>query len=355
MFATGDSFSYDFANYRTYLLSLQEADWPSLLEFLPLTFPYVIVPGGAAFELGFAALAKGLLALFRPETVYALIAGASVGLRTFAMRRLGLQWRWILVVQVYAITLFEANALRAGVALSLTIWALLMFSERRWLLAAIGAVAAAGQHLQAALFLMPYVVLLLVPQRVLRMRALALLALVLVPALVVTGQGLLGSSGLVGGAELAKLDDYSGRSSGAVGLNLVSVLSSLFVLAAVLFGLDQDLRPHGRQPEPPFMRATATSRTWVCSLYASIFALSLLIFGTNLSAIGDRAWQFALVVLATLSPAMAQSSLGRRLRGGLLGLVFAVALFNTLVRYPLSNFFSPPLPYASIIPLWLVP
>ena len=343
-FARGESFSYDFANYQTYLLALKEVEWATLMEFLPLTFPYVFVPGGGAFELGFAAITKWLLLALPPSAVYALVAAASVGLRTFAMRRLGLEWGWLAAIQIYAITLFEANALRAGVALSITLWALLMLRDRRWMLAMLGAVAAASQHMQVVLFVGPFALLLLTPQRWLRVRWLPLLVLG------VSGLATVMAAGLLGGLDVSKLDDYSGESSGAVGLNLVSALSTVFVAFAVWVSLGPQREPvsasdaSGRQAE----------RIWVCALYAALPALALLLFGTELSAIGDRAWQFALVILVTLSTPMGRSGVGRWLRCSMLGLILAVALTNTLVRYPLSNFFSPPLPYERIVPLWLV-
>lgn len=342
--ARGESFSYDFANYQTYLLALQEVEWATLMEFLPLTFPYVFVPGGGAFELGFAAMTKWLLLMLSPSAVYALVAAASVGLRTFAMRRLGLEWGWLAAIQIYAITLFEANALRAGVALSITLWALLMLRDRRWAMALLGAVAAASQHMQVVLFVAPFAILLLVPQRWLRARWL--------PMCVLGASGLatVMATGLLGGLDVSKLDDYSGQSSGAVGLNLVSVLSTVFVAFAVWVSLG----PSRLSAPPADAQGRLTDRIWVCALYAALPALALLLFGTELSAIGDRAWQFAMVILVTLSTSMCRSRTGRWLRGSMLALILAIALINTLVRYPLSNFFSPPLQYERIVPLWLV-
>jgi len=348
LLASGDAFSYDYANYISYFMAIQSTDWESMLELLPLTFPYVLIPGGGAFELGFVVLAKWCLSGLDPTATYAAFAAFSVGMRIYAMRRLGLGWPWILAVELYAITLFEANALRAGMALSLTLVGLLLFANGRWLWATILFLSAASQHVQVSLFCLPFLLVCTVPLRWLRRVWVAAAA---VPATLAVSVVLMTRTS---GIDISKLDDYSGQSSGAVGLNLVSVLSLVFVAVAFACmtisskAASDTLLP----PDPGQPRHLQT--TWARALYASIPALSLLLFGTELAAVGDRAWQFSLVILVALSPAMCWTRWRLWARRGFLGLLLAVALVNTLARYPLSNFFSPPLPYERISPLWLV-
>lgn len=341
--AEGESFSYDYANYLTYFRALQDAEWAALQELLPLTFPYVFVPGGGAFELGFVALAMPLLQVFPAWATYALFGALSVGLRTWCLRALGLGWAWLLPVQAYAITLLEANALRAGMALTLTLWSLVMFRRRARWRGLLGFVAAASLHMQVLLFVGPYLLSYLVPLRWARRPEVALGFLV--SCLVATRIGI----GLIGGLDFAKLDDYTAQDSGAVGLNLITGLSTLWMLAALLFALRV---PQEGGPSVP--GSAPIDDVWVRAVYAAMPALALVLLGTELSAVGDRAWQFAMVIMASLSGAMMHRSPARWARGVLLGLLLSVALINTLWRYPLSNFFSPPLPYTRIVPLWLV-
>lgn len=338
---SGESFSYDYANYMTYFRAMQETDWETILESLALTFPYVLIPGGGAFEFGFVTLAKGLLAWCDPGTAYALLAAGSVGLRTYVMRRLGLGWLWIALIQIYAITLFEANALRAGMALSITLLGLLAALRGQRLLGLLAFAMGASQHLQVLLFCGPFIVFSLMPGDWLRRWW---FTAPLVPA--VFAVSLLALS-LGGDIDVSKLDDYAGQTSAAAGLNLISLLSLMFVSAAFFIALMPRSSPKPASDQPLDM-------LWLRVLLASMPALSLLLFGTSMAAVGDRAWQFALVILVGLSGTMATTRLGRTLRNGLLGVLLSVALLNTLLRYPLSNFFAPPLPYENITPLWLV-
>lgn len=337
---TAESFSYDYANYMSYFRAMQDTDWQTAFELLPLTFPYLLIPGGGAFELGFVALAKGLLDWFDAATTYALLAGVSVGLRTFAMRRLGLGWWWILLIQLYAITLFEANALRAGLALSITLMGLLAVLRGHRLLGLLAFVLGVSQHLQVLLFCVPFIVFSLIPTQWLRRwwlsAALAPLAFALSLVALALGSDI----------DSSKLDDYAGQASGAAGLNLISLISLLFVAIAMVHAL---MRREQHSPE-----AEAVHMLWLRALLASMPALSLLLFGSAMAAVGDRAWQFALVILVALSGSMASARSGRWSRNAVLGLLLSVALLNTLLRYPLSNFFAPPLPYEPISPLWLV-
>lgn len=342
LFAAGDSFSYDYANYMTYFRAIGETDVQTMLDVVKLSFPYVLVPGGGAFEFGFVALAKLMLRVVDPSMTYAIFAAVAVGLRTFVMRRLGLGWGWILAIQLYAITLFEANALRAGLAVSLTLLGLLAFLHRRQAVGTLVFVLAASQHLQVVIFCVPFLMLGVLPAS---WRREPWMLAVIVPLAMFATVAL---TNLGGGIDVSKLDDYAGQESGAVGLNIVSLLSLVFVAVALLMAAMQS------EPVQTGLQRAAGFALWVRSLLASLPALALLLFATELSAVGDRAWQFSLVILVSLSAHMVQSLWSRLARAVVLGSLLAAALVNILLRYPLSNFFAPPLPYEHIVPLWLV-
>lgn len=337
-FVSGDSFSYDYANYMAFMRAIADLDWSGYQESLVLTAPYILVPGGGVLEFGFVALAKFMLGFWSPTGVYAVMAGASVGLRVWVMRRFSLGWPWVILAQLYAITLLEANALRAGMALSVTLLGLWMLSRRAPALGVVVMLLAATLHLQVALFIAPLLLLFLVPVRWLRYWPVAL-SVVLVSAV-----GVLVAAGLAASLDISKLDDYEGRTSGAVGLNLISGLSLILLATGLLVSLR----------DGPRANAEALQNLGLRVQLAAAPSLALLLFAVQLSAIGDRAWQFALLVVVAVSACIDGASPWRRWRDVVMGLLFAVALGNTLVRYPLSNFFAPPLPYERIQPLWLV-
>ncbi len=327
--AGGDSFSYDYANYLTYLAAIADLDWGDIGEQLPVTAPYVLIPGGGLFEVGFVALAKALLAVMSPAWAYAVLGAASVGLRALAMRRLGLGWALTFALLACSITLFEANALRAGLALTLVLLGIERAHRGAIWAALLLMLAAASQHLQALLFAGPFLGLYLFPRRILGRWWLVLGLAVIAIA------GTFYALDFADSIGATKLDDYAGETTGASGFNAVSVLSMVWLSLALVGGM---LRGPLDLP-----RATALR-----SMLAAVPALVLVIFGAGLGAVGDRVWQFALVIVAAQS---AHMGLGR-LRGGALALLLTVVLVNVLVRYPLSNFFSPPLPYEAIQPLF---
>lgn len=345
LFASGEAFSYDYDNYIVYFENIQEMGWSDILEVAQLSFPYVLVPGGGKFEFAFVILVRGILSWLDPIVSYALLAGFSIGLRSFVMRQLGLSWSWLIVTQVYAITVFEANAIRAGLALSVTLLGLLLVSRVRWVLALLVFSVACLEHLQAVIFIFPFIGFSLVPQRWLQRWWLV------VGLLIVTALATLVAMDVLSAMEVSKLEDYVGSNSGAVGFNLTSMLSMCLVLSGFVFALC-----HGQS----CLKAINGSGydnlglLWLRSLMASVPALMLLLFGINLSAVGDRAWQFSIVILVALSTVMLRTDYAKKVRNFTMTLLMAVLLINTLLRYPLSNFFAPPLPYERIVPLSFV-
>ena len=334
LLAEGESFSYDYANYLTYFRAIQDTDWATINELLPVTAPYVFIAGGGVFEIGFVVVSKWLLHLFDPALSYALLGAASLAIRTYALRRFGLGWGFIAALHAYSITLFEANALRAGLALSITLAAVLCIANRRWFLGIVLMALAASQHLQTLLFAAPFLALNLVPRSILgRWWGVGALAVLL-------GAGTLLALQMSGSMDISKLDEYSNQSSAAVGFNLISVLSLAFMATALL---NTVLLEDGSTAAPLWSRA----------LLAGVPSLALVLFGSDFGAIGDRAWQFSLVMVAGLSAHMTDNTIGRYLRNLLLGMLLSIALLNILIRYPQSNFFAPPLPYEPIVPIWL--
>lgn len=113
-----DNFSYDYQAYVTIFERISELSFSELLGD-NLIFPYILAQGITAIEVGFGLLIKAVsLTGAAPETAIALIAAFSVALRVQVMHSLGMPSVWILLVNMYAITLLEANALRLGIAVT---------------------------------------------------------------------------------------------------------------------------------------------------------------------------------------------------------------------------------------------
>jgi EpsG family len=341
MVARPESFSYDFINYLTYFRLMRDAEWASIFELFPSTMPYVGIPGGGLFEIGFVLLAKVVLIIFSPDATYALLASLSVIFRTILMRGFQLEWKWIIPTQVYAITLFEANALRAGLALTLTLWVLMLIRRGKFLGALGAGLLAMSQHVQVLLFLIPFALAKITPCTLLRLRWFGFVVF----TFLCLGVSMVDK--LIGGIGYVKLDDYMNQVSAAVGVNMTSMVSLVFICMALVFISKESLDGNPGLQD-------VDKNVWIFSLYAALPSIALFIFGVKFSALSDRAWQFALIIIITQSKSMVEGFAGLLVRENILFILLPMLLLNTLIRYPLSNFFFPFLPYNKIMPLVIV-
>ncbi|MCY1438313.1 hypothetical protein D9M71_545070 [compost metagenome] len=94
----------------------------------------------------------------------------------------------------------------------------------------------------------------------------------------------------------------------------------------------------------------AEGRVLLPFLISSIPALSALVFATSLGAIGDRLWQFSFVVFSIFMLRASIRDDFRYILYLLLLLCLLISNINILIRYPLSNFLYPLVPYIDIIP-----
>lgn len=341
IFADGLTFSYDYSNYLSYFYAIKELEWIFIFDSISITFPYVFIPGGGLFEIGFVVIVKFLLGVVEPDVAYALLSGLSVGFRTVLMRKFNLEWKWLLPVQMYAITLFEANALRAGLALTLTLWVLNLARKKHYIKIMSASLIAVSQHLQVLIFLMPFAAAANLPEKWIKSKLFAIVVFLVICVLVSE------SNKIFVGAEIVKLNDYLNQTSSAVGFNLTSVLSFVFVLCFMWSTQRNDLCKINRDEQ-------IKNKISICVMYAAIPSLTLLMFGVQFSALSDRAWQFALVVLFSFSNYEIANAKYRGVKNlTSIGLI-AIILINIIFRYPLSNFFSPPLRYEMISPLSMV-
>ncbi|MDZ7857575.1 MAG: EpsG family protein [Sphaerotilus sp.] len=337
----GDDFSYDYIHYIGYFKEMMAMGGGDLVENIAdrLPLPYLYIPPTGLFELGFALPAWALLKLTGDAAVtYALIAATSLALRCAVMRRMGTPWPLVLLINVYAATLFEANAVRLGCALTVLMLGLARFQRGErggWTWTIL--FGAAALHLQVLLFSVTFLALFVL-LRTVRPTQIRLLVIALL-LIAVTGVAVLAASALGAGAA-SKLEDYADTTSAATGLTIVSVLGlAVLGIAGLQIIATTSLERHETRTPPDL---------WTLIVLSTIPALVFLIFATSLGALGDRIWQLAFTLLA--ATAFIQGGSSMRLQRQLIVITLLVSNLNVIVRYPLSNLFHPLVPYTHIVP-----
>lgn len=332
MFAEED-FSYDYSAYIYYFDLLGDYSFFDVLQHAGELFPYVVLPHAPIFEFGFVVIAKFLQSIVVNSTAtYAVIAALSVGARSFVMRRLGCSWPWIVLSQLYTVTLLEANAIRVGMAVTVVLYGLycIIAGRRRlgWALMCL----ALAVHLQAILFVLPFAAVWPLRRWLERSRGMLLAMLASMAAAII----LVMSTGLLASHE--KLADYTNNQSSSGGITTISVSALIFLLFALFL---QPIRRNSGYDEDNRL-------VWIAACVAIAPSLVLYIAVTNIAAVGDRAWQFSFVVLAALVQINWITRNKKALAGTLLMCVALISTVNVTLRYPLSNMFDFILPHVEI-------
>lgn len=323
-------FSYDYPAYLNILASLTDLTFAEIIGS-NLLFPYTVAIGVVPVEFGFALFVKIVSLLGYGSVVnYALIASLSVGIRLYAMLSLRVPLLWSLWLNIIAITLLEANALRLGLATSILLLGLSQFYHRRHHRGVIFLIVAQSLHLQLLFFVLPVVLFLFASNWMSRSRLRLTFTIFCSAISAVVGSNLIY---IVTNQKVAHYLSKGGSDS--AGLSLTSVLA-VFLVAICLIA-------YQRGPTHLMDR-----RYFAIALSASVPSIVLLIILTNVAVIGDRAWQLAAIVLSSfffLDWCGKQSKQGPRY---VLMLITTLMMFNVVIRYPLSNFFSPLLPVAIV-------
>jgi hypothetical protein len=332
MFAEED-FSYDYSAYIYYFDLLGDYSFSDLLQQAGNLFPYVVLPRAPVFEFGFVLVAKAIQGILQtPIATYAAISALSLGMRVYVMRRLGCSWPWIIMIQIYAATMFEANAIRVGLAVALVLFGLywILHEQKRsgWFVLFLSLTI----HLQAALFVFPFAAVWKFRARLERSHGL-LLVLIL---LSFTAVAAFMASGLLAAHE--KLGDYASKESGSAGITITSISAVIFVACALFF------RPNKLEPNQDYDNRLL----WTATNVAIVPSLILFTTVTSIAALGDRAWQFAFVVVASLVQTNWITERKRVLAASVLGVIAIMAVINVTIRYPLSNLFDFILPHVYI-------
>jgi hypothetical protein len=344
-----DSLSFD---YQFYLDFISEVRGETLTGFLTKAmseFPYYPWGSFGRFEVGFAFLVYLFPSFLSAPIVYASIAGASLYIKLEVMRTMRVSPPMLILFFVFFVTLFEANALRAGLALTALMLAVVRLTRTPTLRGVIPYfVVAVSFHVSAIIPIALVILGTLTWRRRVGPKALAAMLLfgLVVPANLMSFASLF--SGKI--ADYVVLADEFDLYTGASGLNLASLMCITFGLTLVGYML---ARPdHERLASRPSLHV---------GLLLAYGAGALVLLSGALSIIGDRVWQLAFpIIWALVSQAHStwphstlklpffdlRSSAGR---GGVLisagwlllvGLLSFYIVVNILFRYPQSNFFS---------------
>jgi hypothetical protein len=337
-------FSYDYSAYIFYTNNAVILDFTylnkSLFSFLPL--PYVLVPPSATLEYAYVAATVffGYFGLSSPA-IYAAIGSSSIALRAYVLHRAKAGFLLNFLLALCFITLFEANALRAGAASSIVLVSIMLFVNKHYAWSAVLLVTSCFMHIQSIIYVLTflaglgiYVITIDKPYRRISLILLGTaLTFVAIP--------------LISAPFGEKIDGYMLRASSdnrTTGLNVVTVLS-LIIIGTSLYALPRITK---------FSKGTH-SLVWISSLFAFSQSTIFLIFGDAFADIGVRLWQFSFLIFVVastfLSTSLDKSSLEADSFKYTMRFIYLCTLaqaINVIIRYPLSNFFYPFLPYNPI-------
>lgn len=345
-----DTFSFD---YRHYIVFINEVGKLSLQDFVGRMldgFPYFPWADAGEFEIGFAILVYLFPSFLSAKVVYASIAVIALLIKLEVLRRLRVPIYVLVLMFIFFVTLFEGNALRAGVSLSFLMLAIFGI-YRGWGIALVLwlLITAIFFHVSsaAAIFFTALGIIIYRTNPRIGILVFGLLLGLFFPA------NLEKIAPLIGGKveEYVILTESFDLYSGASGINASSVMAIFFVIFFLL------LISISREAFGDTKYLTTAS----IGLMFAYGAGSLVLFSGMLAVIGDRIWQLALpIALAIMYSGYfglkndfkksgdVDSLLVYRTRFIALKIsgiaVFCLLnyliLINICIRYPQTNFFS---------------
>lgn len=292
-------------------------------------FPYIYASGVVPVEFGFFFLYKSVQYFTgNHATSFAIIASFSVFLRIYLLNRLRVPKLVMVLVSLISISLFEANALRLGISASFLLLGLYLLSSQKMAQAMTVFAASASCHMQAIIFIFPFLTFYVFSSWVTASRAR------LIFFFVTSAVGSLGISSLLPAVANDKVQYYiSVGGSGSAGITITSVVAALFIAATLL----EKSRVNG---DNEFVRI------WSSTAAATVPSVAMLILLTDVAVLGDRSWQLAFTVVVPCYFYYWRKNpidVHRPSCVFICGLILVVAT-NILIRFPLSNLFVPILP-----------
>jgi hypothetical protein len=332
-FNADDGFSYDYQYYSLYIKQISESSIVALNNSrfgLYVNLEYST--GG--IEFGFVLLIKFISFFFEsPETIYGICATLSLYLKSRVMFFFKIKWGWVLPILLYSIILLESNALRSGISLSFFLLSIQFFSQKKYFLIPICWLISLSLHLQAFYFVFLFFVFIIISYfDLLNKRWFLILSII-----ASLSSGMLISKFLqISGSD--KLITYALKGSESGGFNVVSLLSLITLLWVSLL----NIKNISRKALPVIDRSLYSGLVLL-----SLSTLSIYIFLTSVAVIGDRLWQWGFIIFCFTYFGFFQRK-NFILSKWLVLSCLLVNLVNITIRYPLSNFLYPILPYINL-------
>jgi len=323
-------FSYDYQYYLVYIEEVKERDFRNLFNSLQgIYVPLKLSTGGV--EVGFVILAKLFTYIFTTPTVtYAVIATASLYIKSRVLTFFRVKWYWIYLILTYSCILLEANALRSGISLTVFMLSIQCYFKNKYSLMLLLWIMAASLHLQAFYFVLCFLCVIVINLT----NLIAKRWVISIITLFVLFTGMLLSK-VFQAVTSEKLTIYALKESISGGFNLISVLS-LSLMSIVFILIINSTRKA--------QLSLNIYKSFVGLMLISLSTLSIYIFFTNVAVVGDRLWQWGFVIFC-----MSYFGIHRRksftMSKVLLATCLIVNLINIIFRYPLTNLFYPILPY----------
>lgn len=334
-------FSYDYSAYYYYNRVIGNLDLRFINQSLSynLPLPYVNIPPQATFEYGYVLLVISLSYLgFSVTSIYTIMGTASIISRAIIFDKIKTGFLFNLLFSISYITLFEANAIRVGLANSIALLSFLLIYRNHYFYAAILYSCAILMHVQSLIFAITFFSGLIVYYISLRRPKFRIILFLI---------GLMTTYFLIPIAYIplgTKADDYLLKTSGATGLNIISSLSLFLTLFSFIF-----------TPKLESISNKNSLIIWSSSLFVFAQSTIFLIFGGSFADIGVRIWQFSFIFFAVSTVALKNEAEMGSIQYkylyyilSIINIIAAAQVVNVIFRYPLSNFFYPILPYNDI-------
>ena len=321
-------FSYDYQYYIIYFEQVQKLSFHEIASIS--NGMYVPLDYSSGIEIGFVYFIK-LVSLFfdNVNLIYLLSVLLSLSIKIYVFREFKVGTLWTVLMLTLSVILLEGNALRSGISLSFYLLGLKSIKNGKESSSIVFFSLSVLFHIQATFFILVYMSLSFMPLRLINTRS----KLFTISVLFLISGFLLNY--LIGFISLSKVMFYSSQGSTSGGVNVLSFLSGVFLLMYVL--VSSELVSNHKQK----------------ILFLSVIpAYSIYLLATNVSVVGDRLWQWGLIILILASYSNSKKRLGKVLHvrsySVVMIVLLVVFLVNILYRYPLTNIMSPLIGYIDL-------
>jgi len=330
-YSAGSELSYDYKHYYQFIQELSVTGFSDFVDGVVLGFPYYTWADFGKFEFGFAILVYVATQFFNVKAVYTFLALFSLSLKLFVFFKFRSPVFYVLSFVVFDITLFEANAMRAGLAVSFFLLALYFYIRSSLYISLVVFLVALSFHVSLAFFASLILCVLFLNR--ISMKNLFMFFMIFFVSLVIL------SVDLILPLMEGKLKDYYMQANfydmytGASGFNIISIILLLTSFVAFFSSISK----------ASVSNKYANLRDFVN--LSSLILFSVVFFSGKYSIFGDRLFQiffpFVLVFYSLFFNGVYRFKWGKNI----VFLIFSILLsyyvfYNILYAYPQSNFFE---------------